>query len=123
MKSKTLRFVFLAAALVILAIGAFAFSVQSHAAAPSVSTTTTPHVSIFREIGGHVFGQTAVTVTRGTSFTFLDRTITSQTVMSGKKTIVTIAAKSSATYIFPRKGIFTLTLASNPAAVLTVTVQ
>jgi len=123
-KSKTLRFVFLGVALVMLAVGAFAFSAHStHAAAPSASTTTTPHVSILRHKGGDAFGQTAVTVTHGTVFTFMNRTIASQTVMSGKKTIVTVAAKSSAPFTFTRKGTFTLTLASNTAATLTVTVQ
>ena len=122
-KSKTLRFVFLAAALMMLGVAAFAFSISSHAAAPSVSTTKTPHVSILKHKGGDAFGQTAVTVTHGTPFTFMNRTIVSQTVMSGKKIIATIAAKSSAPYTFTRKGTFTYTLASNPAAVLTVTVQ
>ena len=122
-KSKTLRFVFLGVALVMLAIGAFAFSVSSHAAAPSAKATTTPHVSILKHKGGDAFGQTAVTVTHGTPFTFNNRTIVSQTVMNGKKTIVTIAAKSSAPFTFTKKGTFTLTLASNPAATLTVTVQ
>ena len=123
-KSKTLRFVFLAVALVMLAIGVFAFSAHStHAAAPSASATTTPHVSILRHKGGDVFGQTAITVTRGTIFTFMNRTITAQTVTNGKKTIVVINAKSSAPYIFKKAGTFTLSLASNTAATLTVTVQ
>lgn len=122
-KSKTLRFVFLAAALMMLAIAAFAFSISSFAAAPSASTAKAPHVSILKHKGGDVFGQTAVTVTHGTPFTFDNRTIASQTVMSGKKTIATIAAKSTAPYTFPVKGTFTLTLASNSAATLTVTVQ
>ena len=106
-----------------LAIAAFAFSVSSFAASPSATTTKTPHVSIIKHKGGDVFGQTAVTVTHGTSFTFDNRTIVSQTVMSGKKTIATIAAKSTAVYTFPVKGTFTLTLTSNSAATLTVTVQ
>jgi plastocyanin len=123
-KSKTLRFVFLGIALVMLAIGAFAFSVSSHAAAPSaMTTTTTPHVSILKHKTGYAFGQTAVTVTHGTPFTFMNRTLASQTVMNGKKTIVTITGKSSAPFTFTKKGTFTLSLASNPAAVLTVTVQ
>ncbi len=122
-KSKTLRFVFLSVTLMLLAIGAFAFSIQSHAAAPSAPTAKTPHVSILKHKGGDAFGQTAVTVTHGTPFTFDNRTLASQTVMNGKKTIVTIAGKSSAPYTFTRKGTFTLTLASNSAATLTVTVQ
>lgn len=122
-KSKTLRFVFLAAALMMLAIAAFAFSLQSFAAAPSRTTTKTPHVSILKHQGGYSFGQTAVTVTHGVAFTFDNRTIVSQTVMNGKKTVVAITAKSTATYTFAAKGTFTLTLASNPAATLTVTVQ
>ena len=121
--SKPLRFGFLAVVLVMLAIGAFAFSVSSHAAAPSAMTTTTPHVSILKHKGGYAFGQTAVTVTHGTPFTFMNRTIVSQSVMNGKKTIATITAKSSATFTFTKKGTFTLSLASNSAATLTVTVQ
>jgi plastocyanin len=122
-KSKTLRFVFLAVALMMLAIGAFTFSISSHAAAPSVSATSTAHVSILKHKGGYAFGQTSITITHGTQFTFNNRTIASQTVMNGKKTIVTIAAKSTAPFTFARKGTFTLTLASNSAATLTVTVQ
>ena len=123
MKSKTLRFAFLAVTLLMLAIAVFAFSISSFAAAPSTNAAKTPHVSILKHKGGDAFGQTAVTVTHGTPFTFDNRTIASQTVMSGKKTIVTIAPKSTTTYTFTRKGTFTLTLASNPAATLTVTVQ
>lgn len=122
-KSKTLRFVFLAVALMMLAIAAFAFSVSSFAAAPSATTAKTPHVSILKHKGGYSFGQTAVTVTHGTPFTFDNRTDVSQTVMNGKKTIVTITAKSTATYTFATKGTFTLTLTSNSAATLSVTSQ
>ena len=122
-KSKTLRFSFLAVALLMLAIGVFAFSVSSRAATPAVSTAGTPHVSILKHKGGYAFGQTSVTVTHGTAFTFDNRTIVSQTVMSGKKTLVSIPAKSTAPFTFTRKGTFTITLASNSAATLTVTVQ
>ena len=122
-KSKTLRFVFLGVALVMLAIGAFAFSVSSRAAAPSKMTTTTLHVSILRHKGGTAFGKTTLTVTHGVAFNFDNRTIASQSVTSNGKTLISINAKSSAPFTFKKAGTYTLSLASNSAAVLTVTVQ
>ena len=123
MKNKTLRFGFLVVVLVMLAIGAFAFSVHTHAAAPSASASTTAHVSILRHKGGDVFGKTTITITHGTPFQFNNRTNTSQSVTSGGKTVLTINAKSSAPYSFPKAGTFTFSLASNSAATVTVTVQ
>lgn len=123
-KSKTLRFAFLAVALIMLAIGAFAFNAHStHAAAPSATTTTTAHVSILRYKSGIAFGKTTFTATHGVPFNFDNRTITAQSVTSHGKTLITINPKSSAPYTFTKAGTYTLNLASNPAAVLTVTVQ
>jgi len=122
-KNKTLRFVFLAVVLVMLAIGAFAFSVNTRAAAPAASSSTTAHVSILREKGGDAFGKTAITITHGSPFQFNNRTNGSQSVTLKGKTVLTINAKSSAPYTFAKKGTFTFSLASNSAATLTVTVQ
>lgn len=124
MKNKSLRFGFFSIVVLMLAVGVFALSFHAHAAAPTaVKTSTTAHVSIVRNSSGVVFGKTAITLTLGTSFEFLNRTAVSQTVVHSKKTQVTIAAKSSAPYNFTRRGTFTFTLASNSSATLTVTVQ
>lgn len=120
LKSKVLRFAFFGVVLVVLAAGAVSLKLDAHAAP---ATTATPHVSIIRHGAGVVFGKTSITVTHGTSFEFLNRTNASQSVVSGKKTVVTIAAKSSSPYTFARKGTFTLTLQSNSTSTLTVTVQ
>ena len=123
-KSKTLRFVFLAVALMILAIGAFTFSVQSHAASPSASKMSTAHVSILRHKGGDAFGKATITITLNTAFQFNNRTNSSQSVTSSNgRTVVTIAAKSTAPYVFKKVGSYKFSLASNSAATLTVTVQ
>ena len=122
-KNKVLRFGFLAVVLVMLAIGAFAFSVNTHAAAPSASASTTAHVSILREKVGVVFGKTAITVTHGTPFQFTNRTNTPQSVTLNGKTILTMPAKSSAPYTWKKAGTFTYSLMSNSSATLAVTVQ
>lgn len=123
MKNKTLRLGFLAVVLVMLAIGAFAFSVHTRAAGPSASAATTAHVSILRHKGGDAFGKTAITITHGSPFQFNNRTNSTQSVTSNGHTVLTINAKSSAPYSFSKTGTFTFSLASNSAATLTVTVQ
>ncbi len=122
-KSKALRFAFLAVVLAMLAVGVFFFSVGSHAAAPSVSTTTTAHVSILRTRSGVVFGKSALTVTHGVPFDIDNRTLATQTVTYNGKPLISIKGKSTAPYTFKTTGTYVLSLASNPNARLTVTVQ
>ncbi|HEY6286109.1 MAG TPA: hypothetical protein VIX20_10635 [Ktedonobacteraceae bacterium] len=123
LKNKILGFGFVGAVLVKMAIGVFALDLQAHAAAPTVSTTTTVHAYIIKTKAGFVFKQTTITVALKTPFEFTNDTAVSQTVTSKGKTIVTVAAHSSRPHTLTATGTYVFSLASNTATMLTVTVK
>ena len=124
---KIWRLAFLAAVLLMVAVGIFTVSMNhgsAHAAAPATaSASTSVNASIIRTKTGVTFRRTAITITHGTPFQFLNRTITSQSVTFNGKTILTIKAKSGSSYSFTTAGTYKFGLASNSVATLTVTVQ
>ena len=124
LKNKILSCVFLGAVLVMLAVGFFAVSIHTHAAASSESTTTIVHANIVKTTAGYVFKRSAITVSLKSTFEFTNDTAISQTVTKpGGKTAVIVAAHSSAPYTFKAAGTYVFHLASNPKTKLTVTVK
>ena len=123
LKNKIPGVGFVGAVLVMMAIGVFALNLHVHAAAPTISTTTTVHAYIIKTKAGVAFKQTTITVARRTPFEFTNNTAVSQTVTSKGKTIVTVAAHSSSPYTFKAAGTYVFNLASNTASKLTVIVK
>lgn len=128
MKNKALRFAFFGVVLTILAVGVFSLSFHAHAAAPSgasSTTTTTQVVGILKNSSGtnYVFSHYKLTVTHGTPFEFINRTLITQSVTSNGQTVLTINSKTSALYTIKKVGTYTFGLASNTKVKLTVIVQ
>jgi hypothetical protein len=123
LKNKFLNFVFFGVILVMLACGFFAVSLRTHAAAPSVSNTTTVHSYIIKTSGGVVFKQATLTTSLRNAFEFTNDTSVSQTVTYKGNTVVTVAAHSSAPYTFKAAGTYVFSLKTNTKVTQKVTVK
>ena len=120
-KNKILRFGFLAAVMVMMAVGVFALNVHVHAAAPSILST---QVSIVHhKTTGYVYAHTSINVKVNTPFKFVNISNASQTVTSNGQNVMTILAGASAPYTFTSAGTVKFGLVSNTLATLTVTVK
>ena len=122
MKNKALHFGIFGAFLVIAALCVATLGYKAHAAAPS-ATTKTEHAYIIKTSAGFVYKQTAISLPSTRPFVFTNSTAKTQTVTSNGQTIVSILAHTSAPYSFAGAGTYTFGLASNPNAILTVTVS
>jgi len=123
LKNKILGIGFVGAVIAMLAISVFALSFQVHAAAPSVSTTTTVHAYIVSTKTGTVFKRTTMTISQKVTFEFTNDTATSRAVTSNGQTVATVASHSSTPYTFKATGTYVFSLASNTKATLTVSVK
>ena len=120
-KNKILRFGFLAAVMVMMAVGVFALNVHVHAAAPSILSTQV--AIVHHKTTGYVYAHTSLNVKVNTPFTFVNLSNATQTVTSNGQNVVTILKGASAPYTFTSPGTFTFGLASNALATLTVTAK